>query len=74
MPILIPACHTAVNSTNGAFVKTNDLERVDIVMVKHVSDAHCLLNEKWTVCVEDTGVTKFHFSISDWKLPACSYG
>ena len=73
MPILIPAHHTAVNSTSGVFVKTDDLERVDIVMVKYVSSAHCLLNEKWAVCVEDIGGRMFHFPVSDWELPACSY-
>lgn len=60
-PILIPAYHTAVNSTNGVFFKTNDLERVDIVMVKYVSSALCLSNEKWTVWLRTQEVGCFTF-------------
>lgn len=53
--IAILVCHTAVNWaqwTDGssiAFVKLNDLEIVDKVMVKNVSYVYSILKKNWTV-------------------------
>lgn len=66
--IAIPVCHTAGKSTQWtegssiAFVKLNDLEIADKVMVKYVSYVHSLLKENWTVCsVSGAGSRVFCF-------------
>ena len=55
MSVAILVCNKAVNGaqwTDGsgiAFVKLNDLEIVDKVMVKYISCAYSLLKKNWTV-------------------------